>query len=44
MAVVLLDACKTWYDRAECFDCWKEILESAGYTGPEVRLKGADPQ
>ncbi|MGN8713466.1 S-methyl thiohydantoin desulfurase domain-containing protein [Hornefia butyriciproducens] len=40
VALVLADADKRWYDRPECFDNWSEILESAGYTGKEVRLKG----
>ena len=38
VALILADADKRWYDRPECFDNWDEILESAGYTGKEVRL------
>lgn len=40
VALILADANEKWYDRPECYDNWDEILESAGYTGAEVRLKG----
>lgn len=40
VALILTEADEKWYDRPECYKNWKEILESAGYTGEEVRLKG----
>ncbi len=38
VALTVTRAHERWYDRPECYGSWKEVLESAGYTGEEVSL------
>lgn len=38
VALTVTKAHERWYDRPECYGSWKEVMESAGYTGEEVSL------
>lgn len=38
VALTVTSAHDKWYDDPMCYGCWKGVMESAGYTGEEVRI------
>lgn len=38
VALTVTKAHDGWYDRPECCGSWKEVMESAGYSGQAVSL------